>query len=356
MSDELEYDDPAFQLGVAPVEEPTYEQRRKRKRDKINPTKKSEHAVRQLALSTSILPESGTTSKAMDIMKKMGFSIGDSLGQSQTTPASTEPLAFEIRSRGTGIGIPPLHKKAKTIDPKLQKNATATLKMDLSTYIARSKDGVNDKKVSGQLKSARRTAAELDRRNDIDVDSIKGGWRWKEHPDDIGVREREMINRKERVRKAGIRSGYHDEDDSAEPTRPHGKGKSTDTLEYASGLSAFVVEEQASDEENEAKKAVVPSPCELEVDVDSIEFDAWFSPEVCLASYMGMHTRRLTFFCTSRLFGSLPRCTICARRTRTLSFSSFELSQTLTVAVAKVLFLVWCTVPERDRYGRKLSW
>ena len=173
----------------------------------------------------------------------------------------------------TGLGIPPLHKKVKVASTSKDESTSTAVKPDLSAYLARSKDVFNEKRAGGLVVKARRTAEELDRRRGIEAGSAEGGWRWREHVDDVGEAEMDKLQRKERLRKSFLRDDY-DEDvarGQAERNSRQSKGKGAETLEYASGLSSVVVDDLSDEEKGDVAETEI---------VDQAERDAWFSQDV----------------------------------------------------------------------------
>ena len=154
-----------------------------------------------------------------------------------------------------------------------ESGSSSTPKPDLSAYLARSKDVFNEKRAGGLVVKARRTAEELDRRREIDADSVEGGWRWRGTVDDVGDQEKARLERRERLRKSFLRDDYADVQEELQTARESskGKGRAGETLDYATGLSTVVVDDINPDE--------ILLEEETEV-VDEAEREAWSSQDV----------------------------------------------------------------------------
>lgn len=97
MSDdaELDFDDPSFlvEAAAAPVQL-SYHQNRARKLNLAHTRKPNERERRVEGLSTNLI-SSHAESKAVKMMRGMGYAPGESLGKRANE--ATEPIGFEIR-------------------------------------------------------------------------------------------------------------------------------------------------------------------------------------------------------------------------------------------------------------------
>ena len=93
--EELDFDDPSFlvEAVVAPTQL-SYHQNRARKLSQANTRKPNERERRVEGLSTNLI-SSHAESKAVKMMRGMGYAPGESLGKRANE--STEPVGFEIR-------------------------------------------------------------------------------------------------------------------------------------------------------------------------------------------------------------------------------------------------------------------
>ena len=94
-SDELDFDDPSFLVEAdAEPAQLSYHQKRQRKLNLANTRKPNERERRVEGLSTNLI-EAQAESKAVKMMRGMGYAPGESLGKRGTD--SVEPVGFEIR-------------------------------------------------------------------------------------------------------------------------------------------------------------------------------------------------------------------------------------------------------------------
>ncbi|GAA6024639.1 hypothetical protein JCM10207_003907 [Rhodosporidiobolus poonsookiae] len=293
---DVDFDDPRF-LVDAPQEHPSslsYAERRKRKviaqedRGRTKSRKQEEVERREEGLRTNLIAndtETGGESKALKMMKMMGFKPGEALGKKQDEPeatgsapvpasakgglgfsrasfapigqadsvstpsapppaekARTEPIKFRMREARTGLGVPQPHKLRAFPSHLLPNNASASDPLpDLEGYLAHIKSSMDAKRAWGLLRSLRRTCEELDRRAGID-DSVM----WRD-PDE---EEREE-QRTKRRRLFDRLDGELDSDDErkAEQVAERRKQKRRETeLAYETGQSETVVDPDDDDQ------------------------------------------------------------------------------------------------------------
>ncbi|GAA5897301.1 hypothetical protein JCM8208_003782 [Rhodotorula glutinis] len=320
--DDLDFDDPRFlQLAAtaAPPAELSYAQKRKRAlirsedKGRTKSRKQVEEDKRAQGLGTNLIQraeQEGAGSKALEMMKSMGYKPGDALGRqadaepapstsTSTAPststgsstagpsrgglgfarasfapvggsasvstegssapapapqARTEPIRFEMRAARTGLGVP----QASRLKPYLSvpsssggttssaAKADPSTLPDLAGYLSHLKSSVDERRAHGILRALRRTCEELDRRAG-ETDS----YMWRD-PD-----EEEREADKKRRRKVFDRIDHELESDEDKgtvfgetETGREGRGE----LAYERGTSGVVVELEGDDDDDEQEK------------------------------------------------------------------------------------------------------
>ncbi|GAA5840287.1 hypothetical protein JCM9279_002336 [Rhodotorula babjevae] len=320
--DDLDFDDPRFlQLAAsaAPPAELSYAQKRKRAlirgedKGRNKSRKQQEEDKRAEGLGTNLIQraeQDGGDSKALQMMKSMGYKPGDALGrqadaepapstssapstsaaaaasaagpsrgglgfarasfapvggaasssaESAPAPASapqarTEPIRFEMRAARTGLGVPP----ASRLKPYLSvptssggsssaANADPSTLPDLAGYLSHLKSSVDERRAHGILRALRRTCEELDRRA-----GETESYMWRD-PD-----EEEREADKKRRRKVFDRIDQELESDEEKGTvfgetksGKEGRGE----LAYERGTSGTVVDIEEDDDDDDGKEA-----------------------------------------------------------------------------------------------------
>ncbi|GAA5937541.1 hypothetical protein JCM3775_001263 [Rhodotorula graminis] len=315
--DDLDFDDPRFlQLAAtqAPPAELSYAQKRKRAlirsedKGRTKSRKQHEDDTRAQGLATNLIlqaQQDGHDSKALHMMKSMGYKPGDALGRqpgdepatststltsssagpsaaglsrgglgfarasfapvggaasvgAESSPAPapapqarTEPIRFEMRAARTGLGVP----QASRLKPYLSipsssigitstaANADPSTLPDLAGYLSHLKSSVDERRAHGILRALRRTCEELDRRA-----GETESYMWRD-PD-----EEEREADKKRRRKVFDRIDQELESDE-EKGAVFGESKSgtegRGELAYERGTSGVVVELEGDDDDDD---------------------------------------------------------------------------------------------------------
>ncbi|PLW09619.1 hypothetical protein PCANC_24952 [Puccinia coronata f. sp. avenae] len=165
----------------------TYSEKRKRKLLEVSKThqKRSrahrEMEAREEGLSRNLIrtaaqpdnPQPETHSKAFQMMLKMGFQPGTSLGVSTTSNPSNEPITIIPKSDRAGIGITPKPLSAAKL-PRLLFGAGGKLNLTVEeaaqreAFLSASRTRFDGRKVDAILGRACRTCEELDRRRGLE--------------------------------------------------------------------------------------------------------------------------------------------------------------------------------------------
>jgi len=114
--------------------------------------------------------EVAADSKALDMMRKMGFKPGQALGKRKSlspslddappkSKARTEPIAVQMRTGRGGLGTEEQTRKFR-LDP----DAVLPERISQDAYLATVRESFDDRRAEGVLRGARRTCEELDRR------------------------------------------------------------------------------------------------------------------------------------------------------------------------------------------------
>ncbi|GAA6040911.1 hypothetical protein JCM8097_003183 [Rhodosporidiobolus ruineniae] len=326
--DDLDYDDPRLlaalsapstssaDLSYADRRKRTLAQQQDRGRNAPKTGKQEEVEARERGLGTNLIEQEverskdgGEESRAMRMMRAMGFTPGDALGPKQAassssssatpptapTPSSsaprtggigfarasfapaaglgsgsgsatsepaavkeekedggrekgrTEPIRFEMRAARTGLGVPQA-KRPRTTASSLPGLDTSTTPLpDLEGYLTHLKSTMDAKRAWGLLRSARRTCEELDRRAGIEDSPM---WRDpEEEARETETRERRRLF--DRVDKEldsdDERKVGEREKKAAEAAAKRKEGRGG--LAYETGLSATVVDDEDDDDE-----------------------------------------------------------------------------------------------------------
>ncbi|ORY81764.1 hypothetical protein BCR35DRAFT_352273 [Leucosporidium creatinivorum] len=305
MSDsEPDFDDPRFLVDLpstTSTSELTYAEKRRRTvgrgREKAQQSQSQgsrkqreeqqrEEGLRRNLIAANTLGEATEgESKALKMMRQMGFQPGQGLGRkrshspppapststsaeppsstatataglgSRTRPPSplveqpqaqkprTEPLKFELREKRTGLGVPSTKKKPYLPPP----SSTTANPASQEAYLTSLKSTIDARRAFGLFKSLRRTGEELDLRA-----GVEGNVMWRD--EEAEAREEERKIKRRRLEGLG-----DDDEEVGESRRGRGRGG----LAYEEGLSSTVVD--ASDEEDEAAKE---------------EEDEWFASDI----------------------------------------------------------------------------
>ncbi|GAA97944.1 uncharacterized protein L969DRAFT_52665 [Mixia osmundae IAM 14324] len=165
--------------------------------------------------------EYGEDSKALAMMLKMGFKPGQGLGKRKSPPPAgqtqtpsdsahrVEPIEVQVRLGRSGIGTQTAAAKRLKLDPR--KIPPLDEIRHSSSYLARHRDGFDERKSEGILRKARRTLEELDRRAGTQDNVL-----WIS-PEDDAVREERRI----RNARLGMTVEYDDSDDERAGTKRH---------------------------------------------------------------------------------------------------------------------------------------
>ncbi|GAA5820453.1 hypothetical protein JCM11251_005633 [Rhodosporidiobolus azoricus] len=302
MSDpeDWDFDDPRLlahleQQSTPALADLSYQERRKRKiiqsEDKGRANNKSrkqqEEELREEGLRTSLIAkdtEAGGESKALKMMKSMGFKPGEALGRQQdnnggtappvagpsrgglgfsragfapiggASPAPaepvaekprTEPIKFEMRAARTGLGVPQAKRLRSFPAHLLPLDSSTSPLPDLEGYLSHLKTSVDARRAFGLLRSARRTCEELDRRAGIE-DSMM--WRDPEEEQ----REEEKVKRRRLFDRVDEDLDSDDERKVAgkeeRDKRKKARKEKEDELAYEKGLSETVVDVEGEEE------------------------------------------------------------------------------------------------------------
>ncbi|KAL8279948.1 hypothetical protein RQP46_007529 [Phenoliferia psychrophenolica] len=269
MADEEEYDfdDPRFLIEApSSTKELSYAEKRKRKlassfdkgRTHQRSRKQQEEDARAEGLATNLIARDTLEgeSKALRMMKGMGFTPGEGLGKKRKvdgedegpTPSGSEPIKFHMREGRTGLGVPGSSKSSSAFPPSVLAAAEAARAAnplpDINLYLSRNLGLFNERKAFGILRSVRKTLEELDRRAGIE-DSVM----WKAPEDQV------RDERRDRAKRA-FRGGDVDPDEDwgvdvkgEREEQDRGRG-----LDYEKGLSGVVVDEDGDGEEGDEAK------------------------------------------------------------------------------------------------------
>ncbi|GAA5844361.1 hypothetical protein JCM5353_004361 [Sporobolomyces roseus] len=302
MSDsEPDFDDPRFLLDLPaqPQTELSYTERRKRKqieselKGRNKSRKQTEQEKRDEGLQNSLFDKAerdqqgtGGESKALKMMKAMGFKPGDSLGKqgnvnggfarasfapassstsTNSEPTSTnttneprralhknEPIKFEIRTGRTGLGVPQPRKPliypslssglASSSSSREPHTIDSTPLPNLDQFLFHIRSSIDSKRAFGILKSCRRTLEELDRRNGIEMNPM---WLDPEEVEreEIKFRNKRLFERLDRELEGDQEKGVSEEERE--------KRRDKSELDYLRGRSETVVELDEEREERE---------------------------------------------------------------------------------------------------------
>ncbi|SGY22790.1 BQ5605_C019g08857 [Microbotryum silenes-dioicae] len=180
------------------------------------------------------------------------------LGQKGGHQPRLEPIAFEIRQKRTGLGIPQpstrpnfsflnLKNGSSTIDPRPLEN--------VDSYLANVKATLDSRKAFGYLRSLRRTLETLDRGAGVEdsvmwKDPDEGEW----DVDEGSALAKKRILGREKVWALG---DWEEEEERGEV----GRTKDGGSLGYARGLNNVVVELEEDEEAGQGEK---PDPAAVE--------------------------------------------------------------------------------------------
>lgn len=133
----------------------------------INKTKNQplhvvEAITRENALSKSIIDEKN---KGFNLMKKMGFKIGDTLGkQAAADKAIKEPIAVKVKLDREGLGGEEVRKRKKIeIEQKIAKQRTLADEFNKNTFLTNKKKLYEFKKLRKNYFKAQKTCYQLDK-------------------------------------------------------------------------------------------------------------------------------------------------------------------------------------------------